>query len=124
MDRIERVFAPRRTDVRAARQFVRKVVGQWDLRTDEAELVVGELAANAVVHAHSGFKVTLERSADVFVIEVSDDSPEQPAKETTSVSATSGRGLLIVDRLSKAWGSRDDRERGKTVWAELDVDRH
>jgi hypothetical protein len=36
----------------------------------------------------------------------------------TSRNGTSGRGLMIVDRLAKLWGSRPTGA-GKTVWAEL-----
>jgi hypothetical protein len=39
--------------------------------------------------------------------------------ENRDPSATSGRGLAIVDALSTTWGVKTDRGVGKTVWFEV-----
>lgn len=82
-------------------------------------LVVGELAANAVCHAHSTFRISLQRQDDVVVVGVTDASAMLPRARTASSTAIGGRGLLIVERLARTWGSRPEPGGGKTVWAEV-----
>jgi hypothetical protein len=119
--RIEKGFAARPDQVRAARQFVLGVIDSWGLRSDEAILVVSELAANALSHARSAFTVALQRDGGAVVVEVSDASPAPPAITMPPPDAADGRGLLIVDRVARAWGSRPLSSGGKVVWVELDV---
>jgi anti-sigma regulatory factor (Ser/Thr protein kinase) len=108
--------APRR-----ARAFVASTFERWDrpraLR-DDAQLVVTELATNAVLHARSGFSVELQRRGDRVRLAVSDASPARPVVRDPSLLATSGRGLRIVAALAADWGVLPDAG-GKTVWAEL-----
>jgi signal transduction histidine kinase len=120
----ERFFPASAEEVSAARGFVRGEVSGWGLDPGDAALVVTELAANAVRHARSPFTVTVKRiddAADAAVVEVTDTSPEMPALATPSPDATSGRGLLIVDLLARAWGTRPEPGGGKTVWAEFEA---
>jgi anti-sigma regulatory factor (Ser/Thr protein kinase) len=81
---------------------------------------VGELAANAVRHANSAFTLSLSLTESTVTVEVTDASPAIALMTPTSWNGTSGRGLMIVDRLAKVWGSRPSGN-GKTVWAELNV---
>ncbi len=53
-------------------------------------------------------------------IELRDDNPRLPAPVVFSDDATSGRGLAMVDALSRRWGV-GRQGGGKTVWAELAV---
>jgi anti-sigma regulatory factor (Ser/Thr protein kinase) len=113
-----REFQARAAEVRAARAFAVGASEHWGVSTTVVEMVVGELAANAYVHARSPFTVSLARFDGRVSIEVSDASPKEPVLLTDDIESTHGRGLLIVDAVVRAWGSRPT-ERGKTVWAEL-----
>ncbi|MFF4168693.1 ATP-binding protein [Streptomyces sp. NPDC001744] len=85
---------------------------------EAAELVLAELASNAVRHgrvAGRDFEVRMERGDDHVRIELSDARGER----RPSPSATPGEGgygLLLVAALASTWGVKD-REVGKTVWA-------
>lgn len=118
MDRTERGFAGSAEQVRAARGFTNGVMDSWGLEASDVVLVVGELAANAVHHARSEFTLSLCRINDTVTVEVTDTSPELALMALPAWGGTSGRGLLIVDRLAKVWGNRP-AGCGKTVWAEI-----
>ena len=120
MGRSERGFAASVEQVQAARRFTHSVMADWGLGDEDVVLVVGELAANAVRHAHSRFTLVLYWCGDVVTVEVTDESPAAALMNPPSCNRTSGRGLLIVDRLSKVWGSRPAGI-GKTVWADVEA---
>ena len=85
----------------------------------DASLVASELAANALVHAAGMFTVTVRSGDGRVVIEVTDENPVMPALTSPGPDAVSGRGLLMVEAVSAAWGVRKGPGSGKTVWAEL-----
>ena len=85
----------------------------------DAGLVTSELASNAVRHAATPFEVLVDLAGGHVRIEVRDGSERLPRREGATGGAT-GRGLVVVDRLSSAWGSAPTG-RGKVVWAELPV---
>jgi anti-sigma regulatory factor (Ser/Thr protein kinase) len=109
--------------VRLARSFVARTLRKWKLGAlvDDAQLVVSELASNAVLHSGGEVRVTLRSDGKSWVrIGLRDDNPLLPVPGTFSYDATSGRGLSMVEALSTRWGvGREGR--GKTVWAELAV---
>ena len=109
--------------VAAARSFVRQHLGEHDLRSlvDDARLVVSELATNAIRHARTPFVVTLSRLDGSVTLSVSDGSQEAPTPTTALVLAEDGRGLWIVDHLSREWGVRMLADGGKTAWASFAV---
>ncbi|MGZ6827885.1 MAG: ATP-binding protein [Mycobacteriales bacterium] len=120
----QETFPGTTASVPAARAFVRRVLGEWqlDLLVDAAVLVVSELATNAVLHARSGFTVRLELDAQSTLrVEVLDASAALPAPRSFSVGATTGRGLAIIEDLVSAWGV-ERVDGGKAVWVELLVD--
>ncbi len=104
-----------------ARAFVRATGGRWNVNVDDAVLVVSELVTNVVRHVGGRLRVCLRRNSDRLIIEVSDTSITPPSRQSPVLQETSGRGLLIVERLATAWGSRVNVDGGKTVWAELVV---
>lgn len=109
--------------VRLSRSFVARTLREWNLGAlvDDAQLIVSELASNAVLHSGSGVRVTLRSDGKFWVrIELRDDNPRLPAPVAFSHDATCGRGLSIVDALSTSWGV-GRQGGGKTVWAELAV---
>ena len=85
-------------------------------------LVCTELVSNAYDHACAPRRLRVHRSRerDALVIEVDDGSPDVlPAAGTSRLGSFRGRGLLMVDTLSRRrWGTRVDAD-CKTVWAEL-----
>lgn len=106
--------------VARARQWLRTALDGCPV-TEDAALLLSEVATNALAHSASGrgggFTVTvLHRSGDVRV-EVADQGglwlPE------TAEDEVHGRGLVIVSSLARAWGITGD-EAGRTVWFELD----
>jgi hypothetical protein len=85
-----------------------------------AEAIADELSANAIRHAGAatfGLQVLRMGYAAVAVI-VTDPSPQLPVKLDPTGDCERGRGLLIVDALSAAWGWRL-RPGGKAVYAIL-----
>ncbi|MFD8417997.1 ATP-binding protein [Streptomyces sp. NPDC059466] len=111
-----------------AREFTRRTLGSWALgdRSDDAVLVVTELATNAVLHAadqtpagQTGvwLKLTLRRAH--LVCAVTDQSESPPlCPRTDGALEVHGRGLRIVEALSEHWGWTRSPA-GKTVWAML-----
>jgi len=91
----------------------------------DAALVTSELLSNALRHgtplAGSGLRVTWCLEAGSVRVSVSDGGAQTlPELGEPNPSTTGGRGLRIVDRLSRSWGTRSDGE-GTTVWAEVPV---
>ena len=88
---------------------------------DDIRLVVSELATNAMVHAQTPFTVTLGGFEDTVFLAVLDGSRVGPTLVIARDLDTSGRGVSIVQTLSRDWGVRDRTSGGKTVWAEFDA---
>ena len=119
-DEFARVFVPAPVVVREVRSFVREVLRHWgedELRA-EAELIVAELASNAVLHACSPFRVSVSRTSSEVKIAVRDASSILPDNVNGPIDRDGGRGISIVAALSKLWDT--DREAdGKTIWAKM-----
>ncbi|MGW0775364.1 SpoIIE family protein phosphatase [Streptomyces sp. NPDC002835] len=111
--------------LRSARHMVRAAVESWGARyrADEIELAADELITNALVHTDGGAIVTVRVPAGGewrLRVEVEDRSSALPRRREVSVSGISGRGLMLVERLSDAWGV-ESRGTGKCVWCEFRV---
>ncbi|MFJ2022457.1 ATP-binding protein [Streptomyces sp. NPDC087897] len=111
--------------VAGARELARTRLDAWDLGRDACEaavLIVSELVTNAVVHTASTRVVCeLSRPGGRLRIAVQDQG-HQPGGPRLRRSSDDehGRGLLLVDAMSSAWGSHDaGRASGRIVWAEL-----
>ena len=107
------------SSAREARRWVAELLARWDL-TDAVEdlrLVVSELVSNAVVHARTGVDVVLSIAEGVLELVVRDHNPRSPRPRARRAddAATGGRGLLLVEELSDAWGVAE-RMDGKDVW--------
>jgi anti-sigma regulatory factor (Ser/Thr protein kinase) len=88
------------------------------------ELLVDELAGNAVRHARTPFSVTLTWDGRTLRGEVTDVNPIPPQPRLAmSPDALGGRGLLLVSELADRWGF-EGHSRGKTVWFELYPESH
>jgi hypothetical protein len=116
-----RAFAWSRDAPAAARHFAVDAVrrlGAADLADDTA-LVVTELAANAMVHAGTGFTVDLAVGPDVLRISVRDASPLPPGAAAAGLPAVPLHGLGAVAALARRWGVEPVGHSGKSVWVEL-----
>jgi anti-sigma regulatory factor (Ser/Thr protein kinase) len=123
--------------VGCSRLFVRQVCASWQLdqeQTDVVELLVSELASNAVVAsgvtgprpvrglAYADLQligIRLLAFDDSLVVEVWDTSPRLPKLIEPSLEAEHGRGLQMVDSLSLRWGYYHARISGKVVWCQV-----
>ena len=85
-----------------------------------AELLISELASNAVRHARTPFEVRVWADRTCLHAEVIDGSADLPVLGDGSVDAEQGRGLRILDSLASAWGV-DVRSGAKAVWFALDT---
>lgn len=126
----QRSFTAELDSVRAARHYVTGLLGAGagDAAACDTAIVATELAANAVLHARSGFTMTVSRSAGVTRIAVRDKTPvpgldaagPAAAGEGVPFTVMSGHGLSVVARLASRWAV-DPLPDGKVVWAELPV---
>jgi anti-sigma regulatory factor (Ser/Thr protein kinase) len=108
-----------------ARHMIRAAVRAWGARdrADEIELVADELITNALMHTEGSAIVTLRvltGSDRRLRVEVEDSSSALPRRREAGESGVSGRGLLLVDRLTDVWGV-EARGGGKCVWCEFMV---
>ncbi|MCX4883287.1 MULTISPECIES: ATP-binding protein [unclassified Streptomyces] len=115
-------YDPRPTAVREARAEVRRQLEKWGLTdredlVDVAELLVSELATNALLHSASRFRLTLSAAHGVLRCEVHDTGRRTPQVLDAGASE-SGRGVFLVNALARRWGCHQDGP-GKTVWFEL-----
>lgn len=115
-----------------ARRFVRTTLrdhyrqrverAECDEVAADAQLVIAELATNALLHAGPPVTVRLVVDDDVCRLEVRDRSRVAPVPALSGPAAMSGRGLAMVDSLASRWGVHPTAD-GKVVWAELRVAR-
>ena len=106
---------------------------------DTAEIVVSELATNAVratgTTRHlsalavlttrlSLISVSLRLTRTSLFIEVWDRDHRPPRLGQSAADQEGGRGLLLVAGLSKQWGYCPTDQGGKVVWCELPVRPH
>ena len=71
-----------------------------------------------MVHAATPFRVTLTGSLDSVLLEVLDGAQAGPVQYAAQTLETSGRGVAIVDALSRSWGVTGRTAGGKSMWAE------
>jgi anti-sigma regulatory factor (Ser/Thr protein kinase) len=117
MGAVTRSFPADRRSVTAARRFASAVIDVAPGEVREAvELMVSELATNAVKHVSSGFEVSISCSHGTITVGVSDPSDTHPTLRSPGPDDPTGRGLRIVEMLSDAWGVRSRAPHGKTVW--------
>ena len=132
-------FAATATAPRCARVFVGRTLQSWLLTEalDDAELVVCELVTNAVkatgtLAPHPSYAdgarpaiigVQVRMSGAAVFVEVWDRDSDKPVAPPpaggAAVTDEGGRGLAIVDALSRRYGVFRPSTGGKVVWAEL-----
>ncbi|MQS37055.1 ATP-binding protein [Streptomyces katsurahamanus] len=118
-----RAFPGLPEQVAEARHFVAALL-HGRSGADDIQLVVGELAANAVKHTLSGkdggwFLVTLYFGDGLLRIQVEDQGGNGvPTIRAASCQEEGGRGLLLVAACSKGWGTSAGAH-GNLVWADF-----
>ncbi|NBM16728.1 ATP-binding protein [Streptomyces sp. GC420] len=109
--------------VAEARHFVAALLHGWS-GADDAVLVVGELAANAVKHTQSGeiggwFLVSVGFRDDRLRVQVKDQGGDRvPQMCDVTSHEEGGRGLMMVAACSKDWGAVTTPD-GSRVWADF-----
>ncbi|MEU4893098.1 ATP-binding protein [Streptomyces sp. NPDC044780] len=105
-----------------ARRLMLAQLAVWALHefADDAELLVSELVTNALRHADGPIRLTFSlcSAGHAFRCEVEDGDPAQPRVCRTGGEDEHGRGLHLLDLLSRCWGSSRTAA-GKVVWFEL-----
>ncbi|GAA3788142.1 ATP-binding protein [Streptomyces chiangmaiensis] len=114
-----------RADVRAVpevRRALRELLARWGRpgRSEIAELLTSELVTNALIHTDRDAILTATVSARRLRVEVRDFVGRRPRPgRPDDGDGTHGRGLILVQSLSDAWGVQAHGV-GKAVWFELD----
>lgn len=86
---------------------------------EEAQLLVSELVTNAVRHGAPPIELQVRcAGGDRLQVRVRDSHPGVPRPREADLDAEGGRGLMLVDLVSDAWGHEEDLD-GKTIWFTL-----
>lgn len=118
-----------------ARAYARWLLDTWQLESiaDTVELLVSELVTNAInatgitnedLAEHSlvsnvtPIYVCLSVRSEAVRIEVWDTSSRPPLRRAAADEDEGGRGLLLVQALTKEWGCEVLQTGGKIVWCE------
>jgi hypothetical protein len=101
--------------VSTARAMVRAACLRWEQLaiSETAELIMSELASNAVRHAGGIIEISVSVRQHYLHLAVRDRSYEK-----ARIGRADGRGLLLVDAMTTSWGSTELPD-GKVIWATL-----
>ena len=118
---------------RYIRQFLGSCRGIGAGTADTAELLVSELVTNAVrfasvpapAHRHSEHAgmiwLSVRHFAEELLIEVYDSDASPPVLRDAAEDAENGRGLLLVDALSREWSYFFPPAGGKVVYCVIEI---
>jgi anti-sigma regulatory factor (Ser/Thr protein kinase) len=111
-------------NVREARRFVARAIGDGHAQADTALLLTSELVTNAVRHSRSGLpggtvELIVAAKAASLLISVIDNGSDVTLPQTGNIpGGENGNGLLLVESLSLDWGFAS--QAGRTaVWFRL-----
>jgi len=79
----------------------------------EAQLVVGELVTNAVMHGAPPIRLSVTPQASGLRVAVHDGRPDLGPPGPDS------RGIRLVDQFAREWGVEAVPDHGKVIWASL-----
>ncbi|MEU6973516.1 ATP-binding protein [Kitasatospora aureofaciens] len=121
-----------------ARRHTADILRHWRIPSaviETANLIVSELATNAVRHSAnnepqstgypsladvSTFTLGLQLTGTGLLVQVADRDPRPPVRREVGLEATGGRGLFLVSEMANRWGYYyPTTATGKVVWAEL-----
>ena len=99
-----------------ARAFIREAVADDDEDLlAEVALLTSELVTNAVIHARTPVEIGVVHDGERVLVAVGDRNLARPEQQPYNIGRASGRGLMIVRKLSESWGVTT-YEKGKSVW--------
>lgn len=115
---------PLATASRDARRFVTRTLLDWQSPrlVGAATLVASELVTNSVLHAATILDVNVSQVDVLLRLAVRDRGGGRPVPRSAAAPGAhlGGRGLMIVQALTRAWDVLPARTAGKTVWAVID----
>ncbi|MCW2943728.1 MAG: putative signal transduction histidine kinase [Actinoallomurus sp.] len=117
---------------RIARDFTSATLRSWGFPelVEDATVIVSELVTNAVRHGltpdagtagERPVRLTLVRNGPFVVCIVADPSDQDPIMRAPDDACEGGRGLHVIEALSRVWGWTPLPGAGKAVWAALAV---
>jgi len=113
--------------VRSTRVLVAREMAAAGVSSSLALLLASEIASNVVQHAHTGFDLVVDASAERVRVEVHDGVGATAAFHELierhpglpSIQVVNGRGLLLLTSTAAACGVIDKGAEGKAVWFEV-----
>jgi anti-sigma regulatory factor (Ser/Thr protein kinase) len=114
--------------VAEVRAFVAEQCDRWELleAQDDLVLMASEIVTNAILHARSGFEVSMSLFIQEILLEVRETGSKIPTAPMGLGRASvlgedrggeSGRGLVLVAELAGRWGTTElAKDAGKIVW--------
>ena len=117
-----RAFPAVPAQARQARQFLSAILDGRP--ADDPILCLSELVTNAAIHSRSRERggcltVRVHLHGEQLRVEVHDQGG--PWLAASHEDGLTGRGLLIVNHLARAWGRDGDKEAGWITWFEMDL---
>lgn len=123
-----RTLTPDLESPMVARNVTKVTLTEWSLGRlyEDAAVIVSELATNALRHGlgrdvGAAPRLVLVRYGNHLVCMVTDPADEPPSPREPDHIAESGRGLHIIEAISRAWGWTPLPGGGKAVWAALAI---
>jgi anti-sigma regulatory factor (Ser/Thr protein kinase) len=117
------------TAVACGRLHAKQVLWEWKLDhlADDAVNLVSELLTNAVQASASPsgaglVALRLLANRQQLIIEVWDQSPDDPKPGRADFEAEHGRGFTVIEAYSNRWGYHRTHANRKVVWCELLVE--
>lgn len=113
---------PHKVASRQAHRVLEWALRDWRVEgepADNTRVVLSELVTNALSHSLDVFRLELVLRPGEIVVEVWDGADGMPYVGLPDGLSVTGRGMFLVDALSKEWGVRPEAEGGKTVWAKV-----
>lgn len=86
----------------------------------DAQLLTSEIVTNAIEHGVGDITLEIHDKGDELLVSVTDLSTRPLVQRPEDLTAEDGRGLLLVESLSRRWGVEyADDGSGKRVWFQL-----
>jgi anti-sigma regulatory factor (Ser/Thr protein kinase) len=111
-----------------ARSVTKATLAAWSLGDfyEDAAVVVSELVTNAIRYGlgrspQDALQLVLVRYECQLVCMVTDPADTAPAMQEPDYVAETGRGLHIIEAMSRAWGWTPLLGGGKAVWAAFSI---
>jgi anti-sigma regulatory factor (Ser/Thr protein kinase) len=103
--------------VGAARRFVVAALAAWDLDdlSEVAQICTSEAATNAIRHAGTAFRLSIQSDDGEALVRIEDYGPGQPQLVGPGMDAEGGRGMWLISQLASRWGW-EPVAAGKAVW--------